>query len=247
MFGYLYILAFAMDKHYSRITCLSSEDHGCAIKEHLRHYLGCIEISERDTFFEDSNSLWEVEIEHQIKLGMSRAAAKELVSGKREAWKSNCLSELRRIDFLRKTLKNDDFEKHLVAHVEESRETWRNSSVYQSHIQMVKDWRTRRGKGNHLSKSIEIDSVGEYEPERDFTVPLIHFKNDEGVEEEARDQDGKPLVWGKFPNQKTTVKNALYGKDSNLLKRDMTSGRVRYFHIPSNNMEVSFKQLQISY
>ena len=48
-----------------------------------------------------------------------------------------------------------------------------------------------------------------------------------------------PDSLGTFPDQKTTIQRLLYDKDESLLPRgeDPKGSIMRYFHIPSNNME----------
>ncbi|KAI1630774.1 hypothetical protein F4809DRAFT_659399 [Biscogniauxia mediterranea] len=219
-----------MPSYNSPVTCLSSEDHKDDIKDHMLHYLGCLEFSKRDGFFEDSNPLWEQEIEHLVALGSNYSDAKQLVAEKILSWKTNCESELRRIDFLRKTLSTDETDKHLVHQLENSKSDWMKSKAFPDKIE----------KGVS-QPGIENKDYGEYEPEKDVTVPIMQFEDGKGV-----DIKGDARIWGKFPNQKTTLAKLFHGEpelnleDSLLHKdnysRDDGSDPIRYFHIPANNM-----------
>jgi hypothetical protein len=54
-------------EHDIRPTCLSDYEHDCAIENHVLHYLGCIEISQRGTFYKDKNNLWMNEVENEYR------------------------------------------------------------------------------------------------------------------------------------------------------------------------------------
>ncbi|KAI1373718.1 hypothetical protein F4677DRAFT_186798 [Hypoxylon crocopeplum] len=217
------------------MTCLSAEDHGHNIKDPLQHYLGCLEINDRPGFFEDSNPLWKDIIDEHTKLGSKREEVEETVAKKKNEWKTNCLSELRRIGFLRKTLRGDIYDKHLVERIEESSTAWRESEEYRNIVEVTK-WRSekRRKPYVNVTERLSIIHDDKYEPEKDVSVPLIQFENGKGVNEDD------PRVWNTFPNQKTTVSKLIDDEDpdNNLLYRHRhdSSDRIRYFHIHANNM-----------
>lgn len=243
-------------------TCLSPEDHDKNIKDHLLHFLGCIKISDRDRFLKDPEyPLWKCETSHNEELikkekeyaanteGSVTNEAKKRSERKREAWESECQSELRRIDFLRSTLAKNDNEKHLVEKIEESRKAWRHSPAYRNNITKVQKWRkknhpeteTHGGKDEGDEES-ECIVTKDYEIEKDVNVPFVQFeKKDkkyrryESVDEET---GREKAIWGRFPDQKTNIHNLLTG-DDNLLHNKKYPERIRYFHIPSNNMLVS--------
>jgi hypothetical protein len=50
-------------EHDVQPTCLSDHEHNRTIQNHVLHYLGCIEICERDRFFDDDNALYKIEVE----------------------------------------------------------------------------------------------------------------------------------------------------------------------------------------
>ncbi|KAI5921922.1 hypothetical protein F4810DRAFT_307955 [Camillea tinctor] len=208
-----------------QVTCLSSEDHTDSIKDHMLHYLGCLEFSQRAKFFEDTNPLWEQEVQHLESLDIERSDAEKQVAEKKKSWQTNCESELRRIDFLRKTLSTDKTDGHLVENLEKSRKGWMGCQTSKV-IQQSK---------------VDDKNYGEYEPEKDVSVPIMQFKGGQGVDI----QDGR--IWGKFPNQKTTIAKLFDGKSDDKLEKSLLhkgicfkndgSDPIRYFHIPANNME----------
>ncbi|KAI1851240.1 hypothetical protein JX266_003315 [Neoarthrinium moseri] len=229
-------------------TCLSSESHD-SIKDDLLHYLGCLEFSEREHFFNDSNLVWVEQAKHQLKPNTSDTTAKEHAKAIKDVWKKNCDKELSRIIFLRDTLAEDNSERHLVEKVNESATAWRKSRVFRENIDRVRQWRHEQGKKNQVVQQYPETRDRGYVLQKDVSVPIIQFENGRGVDEKDLDGSGKPRadrVWGTFPNQKTKV-DALFSKceadtsideglDDNLLHRRRHTGRIRYYHFPSNNM-----------
>ncbi|KAI1469067.1 uncharacterized protein F4812DRAFT_318490 [Daldinia caldariorum] len=214
------------------IACLSSERHDCAIRDHLLHYLGCLEFCERKDFFSENSDIWKSEVEHQKALGHSPDKAQKITEQKRETWKGDCINELKRISFLRYQLYRDEKDKHLVEKQEESLETWRNSSEYIDNIRKVS--RKRRAQQKKVSTTTPDVVIKEenYDLEKDISIPIIQLKDGKADDVPSKD------VWNKFPDQKTTLKMLLHGED-NLLHGSKCSpdNIVRYFHIPSNNMK----------
>jgi len=141
-----------MGDHDTKPTCLSSEEHEGAIRDHILHYLGCIEIEERSTFFSQENPLWEIEIQHETKRLLKEgkipdealADARKCVEEKREYLHGSCHTELRRISKLRGFLWRDREEKHLIDSIRMSGSKWRRSAEFDFGIHKVKEWRSRR-------------------------------------------------------------------------------------------------------
>lgn len=250
----------------SRTTCLNPDCHDKNIKDHLLHFLGCIEISERHDFMEDPEyKLWKQETEHwitklrqagnqhkqwpaeEMKDSEVESKAREKSQVKREAWRDDCLSELRRIDFLRLKLKQDPQEKHLVESVEKSRHAWENSKEYKANIDSVKFWGAGRRKHNGKPyENLRKESMDKpYEPSRDVNAPFMQFEKQNPSDWTFAPVDVTPdssqAIWGKYPNQKTTVQRLLYPEEGqlNLLSKKKDKTRLKYFHVPSNNMTVS--------
>ncbi|KAI1377822.1 hypothetical protein F4677DRAFT_443743 [Hypoxylon crocopeplum] len=223
--------------HLSHVTRQSSKKPGHDIKDHLFHYLGCIDICDRNDFFTDNNPLWQEEVAHQKKLGHNDETAQKLVQEKRKSWEDDCIDALKRIGFLRYTVSGDNDDKHLVDNMTASLEAWRHSPGHGARIEKIKKWRKiqreKDGKGTgSVPKDQEIRR-DKYDPEKDVTVPIIQLNDGKPVEEEEGIR-----VWNKFPNQKTKLAKLLNDTDSLLRPRDPSGDRqVRYFHLPSNNMD----------
>lgn len=230
-----------MNERRSRVACLNVAQHDGDIRDELAHYIGCIEISERTSFFTDDNPLWNKQIDHQVNtLGRTREAARTNVQRKKELWEGNCKSELRRIRFLRKTLKEDRDDRHLVKCVKESRRLWKSSKEYKDGIDLVQSWRNR--PHGHRNPQDEVDpndepQGGSYDLDRDINAHIIKFKEGEGVDIEH------PKVWNHYPDQKTMLSGLLRDTPTDqgqrLLGGKSLPNEVTYFHIPSNNMVVS--------
>ncbi|XXH04173.1 hypothetical protein Hte_010586 [Hypoxylon texense] len=220
------------------MTCLSADDHGHTVKDVLLHYLGCVEIRDRKHFFDDSYPLWNGIIEEEIKRGSNREQVEKMLATKKEEWKRDCDSEFRRIDFLRKVLKTDKHDKHLVQRLVESSAAWRDSDEYTTNVPLIKGRRRGDNEANVDEPDSpdvykEVEKVERYIPEKDVTVPILQFENGKGVSEKD------PRVWNTFPNQKTTIHKLMNEENlqNNLLHRDRhaSTGRLQYFHIHSNN------------
>lgn len=241
-------------------TCLSSDCHDDNIKDHLLHFLGCIEISERHDFLKESKyKLWIQETRHwiesqQLATGNAERTYQEIKreaeitsERKMKAWRDDCLSELRRIDFLRLKLREDPQEKHLVDRVEKSRDDWKKSEEYKTNVDIVKAWSAERRKGK--SKPYENprkESMDKpYEPERDVNAGFMQFEKKDSSDwvftPVSETPDSDQAIWGKYPNQKITVQRLLHPVEGqwNLLDKNKYGIRLKYFHIPSNNMTVS--------
>lgn len=115
----------------------------------------------------------------------------------------------------------------------------------------MQQWRRSKGKhvstlpgtptqdANEIGPKTNDDKFPDYKPEKDVSVPVIQFENG-GV---AANIINDPHVWNEFPNQKTTLHRLLFDEkgsgDINFLYKGQFDGRMKYFHIPSNNMDVS--------
>lgn len=249
----------------SRTACLSPDCHDENIKDHVLHFLGCIEISERHDFLNESGyKLWEQETKHwvtklqQVEDEKTTEDVKHTVEDiqreakgeserKRKAWRDDCLSELRRIDYLRFQLKEDEQEKHLVDSVERSKAAWKESTEFKDNIHGVESWFASRRKytWKEYEEPRDEKEYTPYEPSRDVNAPFMQFEKPDPsgcvftpVNETP---DSKQSIWGKYPNQKTTVQRLLEPREDqkNLLSKTSDEERLKYFHIPSNNMTVS--------
>jgi hypothetical protein len=227
-------------------SCLSAEPHDDAIRDPQTHYFGCIEIRDRERFLDPENVIWKKEVEHQKKKLMRAGWEKDNEEGRpileeqaltnakaiQKRWGSSFRKELRRIDFLRNTLAKDDLDMHLVQEVDKCREEWKKLPKRRANI---------RNNTNAQSspEAPQSQDSALYELEKDISVGIIHFKDRKPFNDENENEN--KLIWGKFPDQKIRVKDLLYG-EHNLLHKDRVADEpntIRYFHIPSNNMEVS--------
>ncbi|CAJ2503413.1 Uu.00g108070.m01.CDS01 [Anthostomella pinea] len=116
-----------MDDDDPRPSCLSDAPHDENITDHIRHFLGCIEIWDRQSFLEGPNH------------------ADPETSSERLQWKSDCMDHLRRIDFLRSALSCDPDEQLLGLTLELSGIAWRISTEFVGNIQRTRAWRARQG------------------------------------------------------------------------------------------------------
>lgn len=238
-------------------SCLNTQPHHDIIEDHLLHFLGCIEFHERYDFLNsDDYPVWTSERQYlQQKKFKSEQQAKTQAREQRKRWKLDCESELRRISFLRSRLESDDDDKHFVKCIEESQRYWKGSAMYKTGIESVKRWKDRP-RGHNIRRpefgKANLHQEG-YRLERDVNVPIIEFENGEPKQVE----DG--VVWGTFPDQKIKIERLLHppdGKKSNLYRGDSDdtqdqpfekstkagdppSSQIKYFHLSSNNMEVS--------
>lgn len=141
-----------MSSHHRH--CLSAEPHINNIKEYLLHFLGCIEISDRSRFLNDElHDVWLFDIQHHIDSGKSEDEARAASKEKREKWKTGCLSELRRIEFLRAKLEADPEESQLVSDLVDSRKKWRASQQFDERIDKIAEWKRRPEYASYLEES----------------------------------------------------------------------------------------------
>ncbi|KAK7960752.1 hypothetical protein PG988_011966 [Apiospora saccharicola] len=199
-------------------TCLSTEEpHD--ISDHLLHYLGCLTYNEREKLFDENNEIWEEEISHFKELDATfqdsdprpKFSPEQRVRKKREAWKADCEKRA-----------------HPSENITASSKRWM-------------DHKGHRGR----PPTNEILDTPKYNLERDISVPIIQYKlrgevngaasseDDRGWEKEANPEQ---RVWGDFPDQKTKLDVLKKDPTVNLLHQDRYPDRIKYFHLPSNNM-----------
>lgn len=112
------------------LTCISPDPHENNIRDHILHFLGCVEISTRNEFLKIPS---DVQSDEEVATAATAVQLEQnqqdrgIDKQKEAAWREDCLSELRHIAFLRSKLEKDDEEKHLVEKIEESREAWRGN------------------------------------------------------------------------------------------------------------------------
>lgn len=239
-------------------TCLSPDPHEDNIKDPILHFLGCVEISSRNEFLKNPSNVQpheEIAAETTADQPKGNQQHRDINKQRDAAWREDCLSELRRIAFLRSKLQEDEEEKHLVQKIEESRKAWKKSDVYKEGMQDIRKWRNSPKSLNEEDSEPKVSiSKDNYDPARDVNTPFMLFKKQKNVsstyEPDNETKDPTNAIWGKFPNQKTNVQRLLFDKEKNKDGRDdnerknLLGGidddeKIRYFHIPSNNMLVS--------
>ncbi|KAI0862133.1 hypothetical protein F4860DRAFT_473604 [Xylaria cubensis] len=221
-------------------SCLSTEPHNSNITNPLLHFLGCIEIHERDDFLNGKGSIWKDVLQYQCTL-LQHENAKETVEKMKSSWNPNFNNELRRIALLRYALAKDKYDKQLVEEVESSRNKWKNSAEYRNNIDKVRQWRQDElEKKNSVLGPYYTRKMEEYILEKDISVPIIQFQDGKGFPEDSLES--------KFPNRKTTIE-ALLDPKTNLMYKDYDfgPGRIKYFHIPSNNMRWAEEAIALYY
>jgi hypothetical protein len=188
--------------------CLSADDHDREVTDTLTHYFGCIEFDKREHYFVNLDP----QSQNQIK------------------------TDLRRIAHLREVLGHSESGDHLyVEAVNKSAAEWRRAQAKQ--IEDVRE-KTKRGEPKYFDPNESDDrepmNPNEYHPDKDFKAYAITFTNGLGSNVES------PLCNGSFPNQKIPVDDLIRHPQSPLRKSHATPAkpRVRYFHLPSNNMKV---------
>lgn len=205
-------------------------------QDYLIHYTKCLEFSDREEYFESNVD----EIKSRID------------------------SELRRIEFLRKTLESDEDDKLLVGNLRVSHEEWKKDDLFKSNIAAVQSWRDSRGRVNKIYEPRffgDKHDLVPYDPEVDFNAYAISYDKSTPVE----DFDDKHIT-GTFPNHKINMVDLLRFGDDNPLtvagkrasgasdkvahsgasassepaaKKGCSSDALTYFHLPANNMSVS--------
>ncbi|KAI0487765.1 hypothetical protein F4859DRAFT_510333 [Xylaria cf. heliscus] len=220
-----------MDIHDQELSCLSDDPHDDNITDPVLHYFGCLEASERTSFFEPGSSYWTGEIQRHIDAGLPIFTAEYKTEEKRRIWEKECSDELRRISLILGALSKDHRKAHLLKNVDSSRNAWRSLGS-----QRVPNLRTSKGMRNEAPiDQVKVDSEEVYDPD-DLTVSIMAFDNGNGWDIEH------PHVTGTFPNQTTTV-NDMLREDNiepfgllNSTRSRRKPGVVIWFHIPSNNM-----------
>jgi uncharacterized membrane-anchored protein YjiN (DUF445 family) len=142
-----------MGDHDFQPTCPSSEVHDSEISDYVLHYTSCIEISERTTFYDMTNTFWQDEIQYEmgrlIPLEKDtnktehdiRASVEKNIKKKIEQLRQTCDKEIRRIDYLRQIIAQDEGEKHLAGNLVNSYKDWKDEKGREERIQDISEWR----------------------------------------------------------------------------------------------------------
>ncbi|KAG6363933.1 hypothetical protein INS49_009036 [Diaporthe citri] len=221
------------------LTCLSPDPHEDNIKDPILHFLGCVEISTRNEFLKAPSNV------QSHEETAPEGTAPETTAHQPEGNQEN------------RDIKDED-EKHLVQKIEDSRKAWEESDVYKDGIkeirnQKIKKWRSSPEGSNEEDSEpeVSISKDNYYDPGRDVNTPFMLFKKQKEAssiyEPDNETKDPKSSIWGTFPNQKTNVQRLLFDKEKkNLLGGRNDSEKIRYFHIPSNNMLMRHEALLLT-
>jgi hypothetical protein len=301
-FQYLKMVA---GEHDIRPTCLSDHEHIRTIQNHVLHYLGCIEISERDQFFDVDNALYNFELE-QTSARLLRESngdqgdrrksrdsekdkgveqeAKRIVEEKLHGWRNACQTEMRRIGYLRARLAKDQETRQLVRELEASVTKWKASDECRKFLPVVEKWRLEHSKSSskqgvkstcsggraktiHSSessirahKSLNPGEQGEaprnsmhqstedlkiYEPEKDFNLHIIEYRESEPSEGDIDDANQSIRTKRYLSDRKIKIDKILGNEETiqnptdHPLYKSEEPGKLRYIHLPANNMTVS--------
>ncbi|KAF5013258.1 hypothetical protein FDECE_733 [Fusarium decemcellulare] len=248
-----------MHSSSTRPTCLSSEEHDDNISNHLLHYLGCIEVSQRKDFFATSNPIWEKDIERQLQRLKSLKKAvhkheedqiRENVRDKRDKWKKECERDLRRFTLIRRCLETSEEEPRYVEAVTESLAMWRASEQFKKGIKMVEGWSKRAEHDEPTLLTSHIEEA--YDPDKDLNVHIIRYK-DRGrrIETPRGERRGSEVDsispgdnWKEKMKSETMKVHTVISKPEdgtgnklNGLRKGDEGVTISYVHFPANNMQ----------
>ncbi|KAH7308294.1 hypothetical protein BKA65DRAFT_415197 [Rhexocercosporidium sp. MPI-PUGE-AT-0058] len=170
---------------------------------------------------------------------------------KRMIWK-----ERQRIDYFRDTFKERKLSESDTVPLEyllkEARENWNRIAIQRCEHELAK----RRGisaeeRNCHVlravqmrggvipcddqspisseDKTLDLDNYDPAEPDYGYNGWLMEF-------EDGRRGIDNSLCYGEFPHQKLSIRQLLYNKKETPLVRIEDKDRLRYFHLPANNM-----------
>ncbi|KAJ2900760.1 hypothetical protein MKZ38_002251 [Zalerion maritima] len=224
--------------------CPRDEPHGACIQDRLRHYLGCVEIQDRPTFFDIDGPPYQVEFDRILRRlsntnGTSTSNLRTIASSEAaqlmDQWRQRCTEHLRRVQSIREALSLDPEESHLVHAIEASYKMWICSGEYQRGLPVVQGWR-RGGKAVSdpvPEKTTQTEGFDEtsptqtYDPDEFIKARVIHFIEGRPVQAELP---------GVAPHQYCPISELLSKDEFNVASRKYRPDRVKYIHLPSNNM-----------
>jgi hypothetical protein len=169
---------------------------------------------------------------------------------KLKQWQKACDTEIRRIDYLRGCLARDTETKQLVQNIEETATKWKKSEQYK-YLDEVKKWRLKSGRPNTTAQAgepIASESQGKrgkYEPEKDYNLHMIEYEEKDIWDGESDGQHQSTPKKHHFLDNKKKIGEVfkettdLKDPDANPLYKGDARGKLRYIHLPANNMTVS--------
>jgi hypothetical protein len=225
-----------------RPTCISSDEHNDKVTLPIHHVLGCLQFVDREGFINtEHDEEFREEIARQVDIDFR---------GQRIACNlgTNHSLKMRRIRFIRHKISQEPEREHLIHELNQSQQQWRKSREYRTNIQRVSMWRSENGERIRPPDSRSFSPSGEetsevYEPDRDFKSAVFEFAKS------SPRNDLDAAIRGKFPRQETAVKNLWQSPNTGdsedpmercIIHHSRHPDRVKLFHIPSNNMMVSF-------
>ncbi|KAI1345484.1 hypothetical protein F5Y01DRAFT_320724 [Xylaria sp. FL0043] len=214
----------------SPATCLSVELHDDNVKDHVLHFLGCIPIRERDSFLnDDSHPFFDSEVKHNIGSGRSPQEALELARSRRSEWSAACRKQLRRIEVLWEAMAQDEGKEHFIECILKSGRKWRESRNIASHVGSVTEHTARQQLFDRLARG---QTTTDFELEKDVKASVMQFEN------AAPSNNDSYGAMGSFSKQEIALADLFDEKlgVNNPLYKEMFPNRIKYFHIPHNNM-----------
>ena len=249
-------------------TCLSSENHqisdylshflGCIEIGRRKHFFnkdGCLwrdelERQKRVLPFQSDDKTYEKKVDEKLCRSID-----------------TCIDELVRIKKLRKALKVSPKHGDLIRRIEESRQVWRTSAQgdiievgkWSQRKQRLEDFEIEKviedlkadaktylpAPNRSYTDKIKQLEEQDYDPENDLKAYIIQWDQDD----HGTLQPSKVKLKSNFPDQRVPL-NALLevssqkqsqvvdAPDAVSLAAAESSGKLRYFHFPANNMQV---------
>ncbi|CAP61248.1 uncharacterized protein PODANS_3_11520 [Podospora anserina S mat+] len=225
----------AFDSESAPPTCFSSEDHPPeAIRDHTKHYFGCINIADRASYFldPDNSPIWQHEflLEKEYLKSLPEngkrpddeitRAAKQRRDKTIESTAVAIEAQYRRTDILRQAVKgtvpsgpclqestNITRTDHFVTCVEESGKNWRGSTSYLAGLEKVQAWKRNR-------------PIAENPPSTAARLPNV---DPESRPEPGREEVGKIVERIRKSTPATDSKSAEYD-----LERDVNAYLIQY-------------------
>ncbi|KAK4110129.1 hypothetical protein N656DRAFT_847246 [Canariomyces notabilis] len=220
------------DHQEGSITCPSALPHNL-VRDHVTHYLGCIDIRDRKGYFNLSQSHWHGSVDAHREAEQ----AKEQIN-----------FELRSIRETREAILKNNDQFHIVRNVEESGNTWRSSPEYHMGIPQVRRWKSLSGAGRGSVSHKDTNRNDDPTPYPDSSNNTTDRAPHETVSDAAHgyvmrlprpteDPDTQSTL--RIYEHKLSVQDLLSRKDpwSMALPSQESSKYIRYYHLPANNME----------
>ncbi|CAG8962177.1 hypothetical protein HYFRA_00005226, partial [Hymenoscyphus fraxineus] len=187
--------------------------HGDTAGDAVTHYLGCLRISERESFLND------------------------LPSPADEKVKQKILNEEERIRDLRKTFEaggNSTASGKLLCKFQSAQKCWRDENIRDGDLTASQFHHTAENRPSSIQLTEEEEKMFILE---DTNANVIYFKKKEDTEH-LGPHDHPKFLPSTFPDQKIPLSKLLKNDPkTNPLMWKCDKDMIRYFHIPANNME----------